>query len=127
MKVEKEKFINRSMIKRNRHKLFLFGDNVAQKGFGGQAKEMRGELNSLGIPTKKWPGLFVEHFFKDSEFENNKKHIDRAFSKINTSRFEIVVIPEDGIGTGLARLEENAPRTFKYLQDRLKELENGKN
>jgi len=32
-------------------------------------------------------------------------------------------MPKDGIGTGLALLKSNAPKTWKYLQQQLKELE----
>ena len=33
-----------------------------------------------------------------------------------------IVIPSAGIGTGLARLSENAPNTFAYLQEQLQGL-----
>jgi len=41
--------------------------------------------------------------------------------------FETVVIPSDGLGTGLAGLDKRAPKTFAYLQERLAELEKEQN
>ena len=51
-----------------------------------------------------------------------KEHIaiKEAINKIPKDK--IIVFPTDGIGTGLAKLEEKAPKTFAYLQLSLKEL-----
>jgi redox-sensitive bicupin YhaK (pirin superfamily) len=38
--------------------LFVFGDNLRRTGFGGQAAEMRGEPNAVGIA----PGYEQKHF-----------------------------------------------------------------
>lgn len=35
----------------------------------------------------------------------------------------VVVVPEYRIGTGLARLNRTAPKTFEYLQKKLGEFE----
>lgn len=40
-KVERIKFITREYVRKNRDKLFLFGDNLERRGFGGQAAAMR--------------------------------------------------------------------------------------
>lgn len=119
--VIKQKYITREDLKANPHVGYLFGDNLAQTGFGGQAKEMRGEPNAIGIPTKRLPHTGETAFFTDREYHDNIKAIDKALSKNNS--YSTIVIPLAGIGTGLAKLEEKAPRTFKYLQDRLKEIE----
>ena len=50
-----QKFIYRSDLKANPSVLYLFGDNLQRVGLGGQAKEMRGEPNAVGIATKKAP------------------------------------------------------------------------
>lgn len=123
MKIEYEKYVTKAMVQKNRHKLFLFGDNLAKKGYGGQAKNMRGEPNALGIPTKKYPSLLPFAFFVDKEYESNCKHIDAAFDLLYKINPEIVVIPEDGIGTGMARMRDYCPKTYLYLQDKLKEIE----
>lgn len=112
-------FITRAQIKENPDKIFLFGDNLAGKGLGGQAKEFRGELNSIGIPTKKLPSMKEGSFFTDAELDENIKVIDEAFSKIPKGKE--VVVP-DNIGGGLSKLQERAPKTYEYLQEKLGEV-----
>lgn len=43
------KYIKRQDLKSNPNTQYLFGDNLKRSGFGGQAKEMRGEPNAIGI------------------------------------------------------------------------------
>ncbi len=119
-KLEIRKLITREDVRAEPDKIFLFGDNLKQSGFGGQAKEMRGEANARGIPTKKEPANARTSFFTDKEFEANKKAIDEAFGKIPPGK--TIVIPKGGIGTGLASLEEKAPQTFAYLNEKLAEI-----
>ena len=121
-KVERMRFISRVYVRANRDKLFLFGDNLERKGFGGQAAAMRGEPNAIGIPAKKSPSNSERAFFSDSEFEQNQAAIDAAFAEIldaATDSIRVIVIPADGLGTGRAQLAARAPRTFAYLQQRL--------
>lgn len=49
-------WITRDMLRKEPEARFVFGDNAYRKGFGGQAKEMRGEPNALGVATKWYPG-----------------------------------------------------------------------
>lgn len=124
-KIERVRFITREYVRANRDKLFLFGDNLERRGFGGQAAAMRGEPNAIGIPTKKSPSYKEEAFFSDDEFEQNKAAIDAAFGTLMravTEAVRSIVIPSDGLGTGRAQLDTRAPRTFVYLQKRLAEL-----
>jgi len=119
-RIEIRDHITRDDVRAEKDKIFLFGDNLAQRGFGGQAKEMRGEENSLGIPTKKLPSNSKDAFFTDKEFAANIKAIDEAFNKIPPDK--VVVIPKAGLGTGLAGLEEKAPKTFAYLKEKLAQI-----
>lgn len=124
-KVERIKFIIREYVRENRDKLFLFGDNLERRGFGGQAAAMRGEPNAVGIPTKKNPSYRDDAFFSDDEFEQNKASIDAAFAEILntvTDSIRAIVISSYGLGTGRAQLERRAPRTFAYLQKRMTDL-----
>ena len=124
-KIERMQFITREYVRANRDKLFLFGDNLERRGFGGQAAAMRGEPNAIGIPTKKSPSYRDDAFFSDDEFEQNKASIDAAFAEIMraiTDSIRVIVIPSDGLGTGRAQLERRAPRTFAHLQKRLTEI-----
>ncbi len=119
------KRISREFVRANRDRIFLFYDNLAGKGFGGQAAAMRGEPNCVGIPTKKLPSSRDDAFFTDLEFEQNKAVIDHAFEVLfhRTSKAEqTIVIPADGLGTGWAQLKSRAPLTFAYLEKRLAEL-----
>ncbi|HMQ05542.1 MAG TPA: hypothetical protein PKD26_16615 [Pyrinomonadaceae bacterium] len=122
------KWITRSFVREHRDHIFLFGDNLARRGFGGQAAQMRGEPNAIGIPTKKLPSNVEEAFFTDAEFEQNKAAIDRAFERLyrmSSTPEQVVVVPSDGLGTGRAQLDKRAPQTFAYLQKQLAELARG--
>lgn len=125
-KIERMRLISREYVRANRDKLFLFGDNLVRRGFGGQARAMRGEPNAIGIPTKKSPSYKDAAFFTDEEFEQNKAAIDRSFAEIDqeaaSDEIQVIVVSSDGLGTGRAQLNRRAPRTFAYLQSRLAEL-----
>lgn len=119
-KIEHMQHITRSTLRTNSDKIFLFGDNLLQIGYGGQAKEMRGEPNAIGIPTKKKPSMSPDSFFTDDEYESNIIAIGKAFNKIPDNC--TIVLPQAGLGTGLAELPEKAPKTFAYLYLRLMEM-----
>ncbi len=119
-RIEIRDHITRADVRAEKDKIFLFGDNLTERGFGGQAKEMRGEENAVGIPTKKAPSNHSNSFFTDKEFAANKQAIDEAFSKIPPDK--TIVIPKAGLGTGLAQLQEKAPNTFAYLNEKLAEI-----
>lgn len=119
------KWITRSFVRAHRDHIFLFGDNLARRGFGGQAAQMRAEPNAIGIPSKKLPSNADEAFFTDAEFEQNKAAIDHAFDRLSQMSSvveQVIVMPTDGLGTGRAQLESRAPLTFAYLQKRLQNL-----
>ena len=123
-KITKIGFITRTFVQANPSKIFLFGDNLLGRGYGGQAAAMRGEPNAIGIPTKKKPSNNTDAFFNDAEFEQNKAAIDLAFGRLAGLKDGTeIVIPSAGLGTGLAKLPDVAPRTFKYLEIRLAGLE----
>jgi len=122
-KVEKQAFVTRDYVRANPYKIFLFGDNLLRRGYGGQASAMRDEPNAIGIPTKKKPTNEPDAFFTDAEFDQNKAAIDKAFSEL--ARYEdgtIMVIPSAGLGTGVADLQNRAPKTFEYLLIKLATL-----
>lgn len=53
MPVVKQDQIMRRDLLDNQDKLYVFGDNMVRRGFGGQAREMRGEPNAVGIRCSK--------------------------------------------------------------------------
>lgn len=123
--IVKMDIITRQYVKDNKHQFFVFGDNDEKTGLGGQAAEMRGEPNTIGIPTKKKPDTTEDSYYTDAEFENNKKKMNYAINLIIRAIREgkTVVFPSAGVGTGLAKLQEKAPRTYEFLQKTLKALE----
>jgi len=119
-----KKFINREYIKNNPTKYFVFGDNDMRVGTGGQAKEMRGEPNSIGVRVKKYPGNISIAYYSDIQYDFNVIKITEDFDIVKKYLKGgcDVVIPEDKIGTGLAKLKVFAPKTLKFINDKIKEL-----
>ncbi len=117
--------INRSDLTRNPTVLYLFGDNDMRWGRGGQAGEMRGEPNAVGIRTKRRPDNIPGAFWTDDTYEENCQKIDNDLAPIREflRLGGVVVVPAWGLGTGRARLHETAPKTFEYLTTSLKILE----
>jgi DNA polymerase elongation subunit (family B) len=122
---EREKFITREMVRNNPKKIFVFGDNDEREGYGGQAGQMRGEKNVIGIPTKKKPTMDPDSFYTDLEFDKNKQKINFAVSQIINKIKDgySIVIPSDGLGTGLAELPQRAPKTYQFLVASLNAIE----
>ena len=117
--------IERIDLQNNPGVMYLFGDNDQRKGLGGQAREMRGESNAVGIRTKKAPSRGSHAYWTDLELsENTDKIISDLLPVVNhLDSGGIVVIPSDGIGTGLSRMEQECPKSFEYLQKALEALE----
>lgn len=116
--------ITRDMLRLETDALFVFGDNMLGKGFGGQAKEMRGEPNAVGIPTKWEPHNRSCAFFSDEDLPNVIQSIDAAFERLS-HHAGVIVWPKDNIGTGLANLPSRAPRIMAYINSRRAALEKG--
>ena len=141
MLVIRQKFISREDIKNNPDILYVFGDNLVREGIGGQAKEMRGETNSFGVATKRSPTYNPEDFLYDTDddiidiLDNEfnslgvelKKTVDITCNSgpagvVSVNKWKAVVVPLDGIGTGIANLHNNAPAALKYIENRICEL-----
>lgn len=120
MPIEYAERYTRADIRANRHKVFIFGDNLEGWGCGGQAREARCEPNTIGIPTKISPYIYLN----DENFE--------LWSKVAQDRLEAakdvlrqgktLVYPKNGVGTGLGRLNIVAPRIYAQLQAWIHEL-----
>lgn len=73
-------------------------------------------------------------FMSDEDFELNSAIIDNDIRRLKkrlraTNSFLnwvrgncIIVIPADGLGTGLAELPTRAPKTYAYLCEKLEQL-----
>jgi hypothetical protein len=105
--------------------LFIFGDNDVNKGKKGQAI-IRDEPNTSGIPTKKFPTFASSSFYTDKDYEQNVIKIDKAIEKIlmrvKNEGYKGIILPKDGLGTGLSKLNVYAPKTFEYLNKKIAEF-----
>ena len=97
--------------------LYVFGDNVLRRGLGGQAKEMRGEPNAVGVATKWSPGNHPLDYFDDYLYDKCTHIIRTDWEKAVNHDWNggVVVVPLDGIGTGLSELPTRAPKIYDYI------------
>lgn len=110
-------------VQKRSHMLFVYGDNDAGIGKGGQAI-IRGLPNTIGVPTKKYPSHNKEAYYTDSEYKQNVEKINDAFLKIIelSKNYKYIVFSADGLGTGLSDLPNKAPKTLKYINQLIKKL-----
>ena len=108
--------------------MYVFGDNAIRRGLGGQAREMRGEPNAIGVMTKWNPSMNPDAFLSDDD----KIGAARARVKIGEAFLLIeaqlamgydVVIPAAGLGTGLAKLPSRAPQIYAFIEEHIADLE----
>jgi hypothetical protein len=122
----KQNLITREDLQANPNVFYVFGDNAARTGYGGQAAEMRGEPNAIGIRTKWFPNMDQNSFFSDhasyAVLLLLREDIEEIESKLRAGA--IVVFPRNGIGTGFAQMERRAPKCFAYLKSELERLQN---
>jgi len=112
--------ITRSLVRSHRDRIFMFGDNMERAGFGGQAAEMRGEPNTIGVPTKWSPRRHDGAYFKDSDWDyfGVRITIQSAFAtaRMFLDAGVMVVVPSAGFGSGLADLARRAPRIHEAIE-----------
>ena len=120
-----QKWITRVDLQANPSILYVFGDNVQRKGMGGQAKEMRGEPNAVGIATKWKPTISTDAFFSDQDIEEIQDIQSNDLLPVlkHLQAKGTVIWPLDGIGTGLSKLPEQAPKVWKDMEKARKKLE----
>ena len=116
----------RNDARANPDAIFLFGDNDMRAGYGGQAEELRGEPNAVGIRTKLTPSWDEGAYFTDAGFDRFTSMIRQDLEPVKRALAcdpaRIVVIPLDGLGTGRARMPRRAPRIFAFLVAELNAL-----
>lgn len=117
----RQQWITRQDLRANPGVLYVFGDNEARVGMGGQAKEMRGEPNAVGVATLAAP----DWLWHEDDVARQCAVIDFDLLPVVKALFygKPVVWPLYGIGTGLARLSDASPSTFNHLLTRLIQLE----
>jgi len=101
----------RNEIKNNPNKLYIFGDNDERRGLGGQAHETRGNVNVFGICTvcfNRTTGKSLHHYvYEDLS--------TLAYLVKNNQIYDVIVFPEDGIGTGISGMSKDFPDLFITL------------
>lgn len=109
---EIEEIFSVQKCKDNPRKLYIYGDNQAGWGKGGQAI-IRDEPNTFGISTKYSPS----QYYTDDRFEENSdyliKEIDELFFLLKN--YDVLVFPKYGLGTGLSQMQKYAPKSFIFL------------
>lgn len=98
--------------------LWVFGDNLQGHGLGGQAAEMRGEPNAIGIPTKHAPSMAPAAFLTDDDWPTFRVAASAPLARLlaHIRAGGDVVWPANGVGTGLADLPARAPRIWAALE-----------
>ncbi len=104
--------ITRAELRRNPDRLYVFGDNLERIGYGGLARECRGEPNAIGVPTKRASSMDYAAFFTNEDYDVWVKAAQPAWDRIEKAVLEgkTVLFPKAGLGTGLSQLGQRAPR-----------------
>lgn len=116
MKIETDDLFSIEKCKENPDKLYVFGDNLERVGMGGQAI-IRKQPNSFGVATK----YNIAQSYSDTKLMENRNFIDRELDELLEvgEAYDAIVFPSRGLGTGLAALQQQAPKTFLYLSKTL--------
>ena len=99
MPLKFQEWITRNDLRDNRSTFYVFGDNIQRCGFAGQAKEMRGEPNAIGIATKWAPSMDRRAFFDDTSACKMLVERDLLLVQQALDLGRTVVVPSDGIST----------------------------
>lgn len=105
-------WITRDMLRAEPEARFVFGDNAKRVGLGGQAAEMRGEPNAIGVATMGAPGKYLLDCHIGTIWLL-MRDLDEVRMALQAGR--TVYAPRDGLGTGIARLPEFAPNTANLI------------
>ena len=105
---------------------FLFGDNIIDylNSYVPKSTQavIRGLPNAIGIVTKKNRGTHETSYFCDDDFESFKYWLDKQMNKLQTlinTQNVVLILPENGIGTGKAMLKEKSSKCWELLQTTL--------
>lgn len=126
-KVVRVRSLHLQSVRANPGTLFVFNDNMQRYGGPALARQIRGEPNAVGIPTKREPANRESSYFKngDLDAQDVRMAIQGALDRLqeHLDNGGNVVLPVEGIGTGLAGLRDHAPLIYRMVNGRLQELE----
>lgn len=113
--------IYRIDLRANPDVLYVFGDNVDRVGLGGQAGEMRGEPNAVGVATKWSPFMNESAFFNDVDYDGIAKIIDSDFEPLFKAALngKTIILPADGLGTGLSEMPTRCPKLYQLVRNNI--------
>lgn len=116
--------ITRDFLKQHPDSYFIFGDNLVRTGRGGQAAEMRGEPNAIGVATKRFPNNDETAFFSDSMSERDHRFVKRDLMGVIGLWMLGVQIyaSKHGLGTERAELKTRAPKLYNMIVDTFREM-----
>jgi hypothetical protein len=116
--VVQEEWYSIEQCRANPRSIYIFGDNLLRVGEAGQAS-IRSCNNAIGIATKKKPSMEKSAFFSDKEYDKLepflKKEMDKIINILFSNDLDTLVFPRDGLGTGLSKLPQMAPKVFLAL------------
>ena len=115
-----DEFYTKRLLDDNPDKIFVYGDNLARKGCGGQAV-IRYSKNAFGFSTKRFPSRSIEAYYTDTEPFKVYEQVERLTQDVKElkklSEDYVVVFPAGGLGTGLSFLQHKSPRFFSEMND----------
>ena len=116
--------VTRDRVRAGKLFLFAFDDDEMRQTESGLAGQCRGEPNAIGVRTRRAAGNEVASAWRDEDLLRNQAKLDEDFA-ILISWVEAggpVFLPKAGLGMLQPRLVDTAPRTFLFLQKKVKEL-----
>jgi len=105
-----------AQCKNNPDKIYVFGDNSIRLGTGGQAK-IRNEPNTFGVMTKLYPSQRAGSYLEDCLDHRAMVLADLQKLRQLYEAGADIILPADGLGTGLAQLPVRAPKLHKMIEE----------
>lgn len=114
--------VTKSYLRQNPNHIFVFGDNLKRKGYGGAAK-LRDEPNTFGFITKKAPNNSDGSFYQPEEYrEKFEVELRRLKKEIERNPDKTFLISK--LGGGLANKYKIFQKVIKPGLKELKQYEN---
>ena len=107
-----DEWYNKHLMEANPNCLFVFGDNMMRVGNGGQAV-IRPYPNTFGVATKAAPSMDENAFFSDDKqrhFDTIRDDLGMLKEIMLSGVYQKIIFPRNGLGTGLSKLREKAPK-----------------
>ena len=107
----------KELLRAHPDRLFIFGDNMENRGKGGQAV-IRDEPNAFGIATKHSPHSGSNAYFSNDDLFNQKVmyRLNRQLDILEDKALStVLVFPTGGLGTGLSAMHLQCPKLFAWL------------